>query len=115
MLVDPIHQSIHSCHVVSSTERPRFDVGLALAFDSKDRLWLSNPIDAAFHNPFRNAVVEQRELDARRATIDRQDAGIRGFAEAHGTGVVRVDVNVLGLLCSARDRCDSSAQEHRSG
>jgi len=43
-------------------------------------LWQSNPLDPTLQYPSEGVTgFEQRELDARRSTVDRQDMEISGF------------------------------------
>jgi len=73
--LDPIHQNAHRRSVIRSRHEPRDVVRLLQAFHPQGGLRQSNPLDPPLQNlSERGADLKQRELDARRAAIDRQDA-----------------------------------------
>ncbi len=78
--LDPIHQSAHRHRVIRRRHRPRKVVRLVQAFHPQGGLRQSNPLNPALQNPSERVTgLEQRELDARRAAIDRQDAWVSWF------------------------------------
>ena len=78
--LDPIHQSAHRHCVIRRRHRPRKVVRLIRAFHPESGLRQSNPLNPALQNPSQRVTrLEERELDARRAAIDRQDAWISWF------------------------------------
>ena len=78
--LDPIHQHAHRRRVIRRRHRPRKVVRRVHAFHPQGGLRQSNPLDRALQNPPQRVTgLEQRELDARRAAIDRQDAWVSWF------------------------------------
>ena len=77
-LLDPIHQNADRRRVVRRRHRPREVVRGVQAFYPQGGLRQSNPLNRALQNPSERVTgLEQRELDARRAAVDRQDAPVR--------------------------------------
>jgi len=78
--LDPIHQGAHRHRVIRRLHRPQKVVRLVQALYPQGGLRQPNPFDRALQNPpERIAGLEQRELDARGAAIDREDAGTEVF------------------------------------
>ena len=82
--VDPVHQSAHRRRVVRRRHGPR-KVPPGPALHPQGGVRQSNPLDLAVQiRRKRVTSLEQRELDARRAAIDRQDAWVGWFHNARG-------------------------------
>ena len=102
--LDPVHQGPHRRRVVRCLHRPRKGVLGAYPFHPKSGLGQSNPLHPSLKNPLQRVagLVEQRELDARRTAIDRQDAWGSGFhGELLRTSVIRT--KLIHLLHHDRD------------
>jgi hypothetical protein len=73
--LDPIHQNTHRHRVIRRRHSARDVVCLVPAFHAQSGARQSNPLNPALQNASQRVTrLEQRELDARRAAIDRQDA-----------------------------------------
>lgn len=74
-LLDPRHQRRHRCGVVRCRQRPRDVLCPIHPSHRESGVGPPDPLDPTPQNAMRRfAGVEQRELDTRRAAIDRQDA-----------------------------------------
>jgi hypothetical protein len=78
--LDPIHQSAHRRCVILRHHQPRKVGRLLQAFHLQGGLRQSNPLNPALQNPSEQVPgFEQRELDARRAAVDGQNAWVIWF------------------------------------
>ena len=76
VFLDPLHQSADCRRVIRRRHRPRKIVRRVRALHPQGGLRPPDPLKFAPQNPSERLTgLEQRELDARRAAIDRQDAG----------------------------------------
>jgi hypothetical protein len=80
LFLNPVHQGFGSRRVIIGMHRPRETLSLIQTVHPQDRVGKSDPLDPAVHSPpERFPYIEEGEFDARRSTIDRQDASISGF------------------------------------
>lgn len=79
-VLNPIHQYTHRDRMIRRLDRTCQVVCRSQPLHPKVGLWQSNPLDPALQYPSERVTgFEQRELDARRSTVDRQDTEISGF------------------------------------
>jgi hypothetical protein len=103
--LDPIHQSAHRRRVIRRRHQSRKVVSLVQAFHAKAGIRQSNPLNPTRQNPSRRLTgFEQRELDARGAAIDGQNAwvswfhGVNDRSRLSGVGRNGVNFRLISLV-----------------
>jgi hypothetical protein len=78
--LDPAHQYIYPHRVVRGRHGSQKVVCLVQAFHAQGSLRQSDPLNCTLQNPPKRVTdLEKGKLDARRAAIDGQDAGVSWF------------------------------------